>query len=63
MRGTVPGLKLRWAESIYPPRERAAVRHGDMQLVMLLQVARQGLANITVTIGHENDGGASIANG
>ena len=28
---------------IYPPRERAAVRHGDAQLVMLLQVARRVL--------------------
>ena len=47
----------------YPPRERAAAAHGDTQPVMILQVARQGLADIPVIIGHGNDGDASIANG
>ena len=68
MRKTVPGLKLRREEvpslrCIYPPRERAAAAHGDTQPVMILQVARQGLADIPVIIGHGNDGDASIANG
>ena len=67
MRKTVPGLKLRWAESHRCASIRRANAlpppHGDAQPVMLLQVARQGLADIPVIIGHGNDGDASIANG
>ena len=55
MRETVPGLKLRRAEPIVALHLSAArtrgVRHGDAQ-VMLLQVARQVLAEIPVILGH-----------
>ena len=68
MRGNRSGIETAAGRNpslrcIYPPRERAAAAHGDTQPVMILQVARQGLADIPVIIGHGNDGDASIANG
>ena len=59
MRGTDRGLKPRRVES---HRCAASIRHANAllsimvyaQVVMLLQVARQGLADIPAIIGHEN---------